>query len=85
VDFLVAVEGSVVPVEVKSGAAGRLRSLHLLLGTYPDCPAGLIFSCAPYSELPEQRLIFLPLYYAYSATGAHGAELLARIGSTTVG
>lgn len=64
VDFLIAGADGVRPVEVKSGAAGRLRSMHLFLDTYPDCPSGLVFSCASYSELPEQRLVFLPLYYA---------------------
>lgn len=67
VDFLVVVGGKIYPVEIKSGTSGRLRSLHLLLQTYPNCPAGYVFSMAPYSRLPEQKLIFLPLYYVYSA------------------
>jgi len=54
------------PVEIKSGASGRLKSLHLLLETYPNCPSGYVFSTMPYSELPKQKLIFLPLYYAYT-------------------
>lgn len=66
VDFLTVIDGNIVPIEVKSGAAGRLRSLHLLLKSYPNCPYGIIFSSAPYSELPEQKLKFLPLYYSYS-------------------
>ncbi len=65
VDYLVAVGGRIYPVEVKSQAAGRLRSLHMLLKQYPSCPSGHVFSCAPYSELPEQKLVFTPLYYAY--------------------
>jgi predicted AAA+ superfamily ATPase len=68
VDYLAVIDGNIIPIEVKSGAAGRLRSLHLLLKSYPNCPFGLVFSSAPYSELPEQKLKFLPLYYAYSAT-----------------
>jgi len=66
VDYLVVIDGRIIPVEVKSGAAGRLRSLHLLLNSFPNCPYGIVFSSAPYSELPEQRLKFYPLYYAYS-------------------
>jgi uncharacterized protein len=66
VDFLAVINGRIHPVEIKSGASGRLRSLHLLLETYPNCPSGYVFSSAPYSELPKQRLIFLPLYYAYA-------------------
>ncbi len=67
VDFLITVEGRIHPVEVKSGAAGRLKSLHLLLEHHPGCSHGLVFSCAPYAELLDQRLIFMPLYYAYGA------------------
>ncbi len=68
VDYLVVADGAVLPVEVKSGAAGRLRSLHLLLETHPNCPRGLVFSSRPYAELPEQKLLFLPLYFAFRAT-----------------
>ena len=68
VDYLIVVEGKIIPVEVKSGPAGRLRSLHALLNSFPDCPYGIVLSSAPYAELPEQKLKFLPIYYAYSAT-----------------
>ena len=64
VDFLVVVDGRICPVEVKSGPAGRLRSLRLLMDTYTNCRTGYVFSGAPYAELPEQKLVFLPLYYA---------------------
>lgn len=67
VDFLTVVSGQIRPVEVKGGAAGRLRSMHLLLGTYPGCAPGYVFSGAPYAELPEQKLVFIPLYCAYGA------------------
>ena len=68
VDFLIVTHGRIRPVEVKSGASGRLRSLHLLLESYPNCRPGYVFSCAPYAELPGQKLVFLPLYYAYCAS-----------------
>ena len=64
VDFLAVVDGQICPVEVKSGSAGRLRSLHLLMDTYPNCRTGYVLSCAPYAEVPDQKLVFLPLYYA---------------------
>ena len=35
VDYLISVRGRIHPVEVKSGASGRLRSLHLLLDSLP--------------------------------------------------
>jgi len=66
VDYLLAKKGRTIPVEVKSGPAGRLKSLHRFLNQYRDSPLGYVLSCAPYTELPQQKLIFLPLYYAYS-------------------
>jgi uncharacterized protein len=66
VDFLIVRNGRIFPVEIKSGASGRLRSMHLLLTTYANCPQGYVFSGAPYSELAAQKLVFLPLYYAYT-------------------
>ncbi len=69
VDYLAVVDGSIVPIEVKSGAAGCLRSLHLLLQTYPRIPFGVVLSSRPYSELQDQRLKFIPMYYACSLTG----------------
>jgi predicted AAA+ superfamily ATPase len=66
IDYLSTLGGRIVPIEVKSGPSGRLRSLHLLLERYPQCAPGLVLSEAAYAELPDQRLIFLPLYYAGS-------------------
>lgn len=62
IDYLVVRNGKIYPVEVKSGAAGALRSLHLMLQTYPDSPAGIVLSSRDYDVLPAQKLIFLPLY-----------------------
>jgi len=68
VDYLAVIDGKIIPVEVKSGPSGRLRSLHLLLDTFQNCPFGVIFSSAPFSELEKQKLKFIPLYYVYSMT-----------------
>jgi len=62
VDYLVVREGKIYPVEVKSGAGGSLRSLHLMLEKYPNCPQGLVLYSGPYRNLPEQKLVLLPLY-----------------------
>jgi predicted AAA+ superfamily ATPase len=66
VDYLVDDGRRIVPVEVKSGSAGRLRSLHLLMDAYPGAAPGVVISGRPYAELPEQRLVFAPLYFAAS-------------------
>lgn len=64
VDFLLENKGEIIPLEVKSGAAGRLKSLHLLLKSYPNIAQGYVLSQKSYSVLPEQKLTFLPLYAA---------------------
>lgn len=69
VDYLAVVAGKIHPVEVKSGASGSLRSLHLFLATYPECSKAMVFSDRPYADLPEQKMTFLPLYSAFAATG----------------
>jgi len=62
IDFLVAGNGVIHPVEVKSGPAGKLRSMHMILKDYPNCPSGFVLYSGKYSRLPEQRICFLPLY-----------------------
>ncbi len=66
VDFVLGAEGAVQPVEVKAGAAGRLRSLHQLLKDHPSARDGAVLSSAPFGSLPEQRLRFVPIYFAGS-------------------
>jgi predicted AAA+ superfamily ATPase len=70
IDYLAVRGGEIYPVEVKSGAAGALRSLHLMLQTYPACPAGIVLSARTYDRLPEQKLIFMPLYSAATLAGS---------------
>ena len=69
VDFLAVIDGALQGIEVKSGPSGALKSLHLLLKTFPNVCLGSVFQAAPFAELPPQRLRFLPLYAAWSATG----------------
>jgi uncharacterized protein len=64
VDYLLQNGARILPIEVKSGSAGRLKSLHLLLKAFPDIPKACVLSQRPYSELLEQKLVFQPLYTA---------------------
>ena len=66
VDYLVIKDGKIIPVEVKSSASGRLRSLHMILKSYKNISEGNVFSSAEFSRLPEQKLTFIPIYYVYS-------------------
>ena len=65
VDYLIDINGKIFPIEVKSGPSGKLRGLHLFLATYSECLKGYVLSSANYTSLPEQKLEFIPLYYAY--------------------
>ena len=73
VDYVARLGELVRPVEVKSGPAGRLRSMHLLLAQHPEAAPGIVLSTAPYAELPEQSLLFIPLYFAGSLGRLPGA------------
>jgi len=64
VDYLTVRKGNIYPVEVKSGTSGRLKSLHLMLEKYKNCPQGFVLYSGTYKELPQQKLTFLPLYCA---------------------
>jgi len=64
VDYVANINGKIFPIEVKSGSSGSLKSLHLALQTFSNCPKGLVFSTREFSQIPEQKLMFLPLYYA---------------------
>lgn len=64
VDYLVVQDGRIHPLEVKSGTGGQLRSLHMALNSYPACGDGLVLYSGPYGCQPEQRIRFIPLYYA---------------------
>jgi predicted AAA+ superfamily ATPase len=68
VDYLAVLNGRIHPVEVKSGAAGSLKSLHLFLASYPESGKAFVFSDRPYADLPEQKITFLPLYSAFAST-----------------
>ena len=75
IDYLMVVNGKIYPVEVKSGSSGRLKSLHLFLKTYQNCPKGIVLSSRPYGETPDERISFIPLYYVFSATGGKAKEM----------
>jgi len=59
VDYLIPHLGKAIPVEVKSGKTGRLRSMHLFLEKY-SCLMGLRISQQPYNQTPP--ILSLPFY-----------------------
>lgn len=66
-DYLIEKNGEIIAVEVKSGSSGSLKSLHLLLNTYPNIKNAYVFSDAQFGAIPEQKLSFVPLYFVASA------------------
>ncbi len=75
VDFLVVSKGQIFPVEVKSGSGGSLRSLHMMLQKYPNCPKGLVLYSGEYKDLPEQKIVFFPLYSVASLGDRRSASI----------
>ncbi len=71
VDYLIVNNGEICPVEVKSGTSGKLRSMHQLLKGYPNVKQGYVLSSTPYGRIPEQKLTFLPLYYAWNLSSGN--------------
>lgn len=64
VDYLIEKNTEIIPIEVKSGKSGRLKSLHLLLNAYDNIKMAHVFTEDKYGELPEQKLKFYPLFCA---------------------
>lgn len=60
IDYLTAIHGRVVPVEVKATAFGHLKSLHLFLSTYPSVPIGLKVSEQNFAR--SGKIVSVPLY-----------------------
>lgn len=68
VDFLIQREDKINPVEVKSGKGGSLKSLHLMLETYPGCGRGIVLYGGGFGKLSDKKIDFWPLYYAFQLT-----------------
>ncbi|MEA3504364.1 MAG: DUF4143 domain-containing protein, partial [Bacteroidota bacterium] len=62
IDYLIEKNGEIIPIEVKSGASGSLKSLHLLLNTFKNIKISYVFTNNKYGEIPEQKIKFFPLY-----------------------
>ena len=59
VDYLIEIEGTPFPVEVKSGARGSLKSMRLFLDEYPKTPVGIRYSMHELSYFDE--ILSIPL------------------------
>ena len=73
-DYMVEKAGKIIPIEVKSGKGGSLKSLHLLLDTYPNVNEAFVFSDSHYGKIDEQKISFIPLYFTASAVSNKTVE-----------
>ncbi len=58
-DYLIQKEGDVIPVEVKSGPTGRMKSMHMFMEKY-QVKQGIKISQAPYDS--DNQIVSIPLY-----------------------
>ena len=68
VDFIAVVNGIIKPIEVKSGSAGKLKSLHLLLDSYPTCGRAIVLNDGKFGFDAEYKIDYIPLYFTASST-----------------
>jgi len=60
IDYLISKRNKVIPVEVKSGTGGTLKSMHLFLEEHPNSPYGIRYSMQNYSVF--EKIHSYPLY-----------------------
>ncbi len=60
VDYIVAMKGEIIPIEVKAGVTGNLKSLHAFLNTHGDSKMGVRFSLRNIEK--HGSIVCLPLY-----------------------
>jgi predicted AAA+ superfamily ATPase len=65
VDYTTAVNGQVIPIEVKSGQTGSLKSIQVFLEKKKNSPYGIQFSQRNY--FMDKKIKQYPLYAIYSA------------------
>ena len=66
VDYLYVKNGRIFPIEVKSGPAGKLKSLHIFLDEHPNVEKGYVMSPALFEKQTAAKLLFMPVYTRFS-------------------
>jgi len=69
-DYVWISDHQIYPIEVKDGPSGKLRSLHLYRSTWHPS-LSLVFHGGPSHVLKDEKIFFLPLYFA-GAFAEHG-------------
>ncbi|MCK5807511.1 ATP-binding protein [bacterium] len=66
-DYIDTIGGKVVPIEVKSGTVGTLKSMHLFLDNKKESKFGVHFSMRNFSH--TETIYSIPLYAAWKMFG----------------
>lgn len=64
-DYLIQIEGQIIPIEVKSDKGGHLKSMHMFLNSHSQVPFGIRLSLHNYSV--HQNIYSYPLYAVAAA------------------
>ncbi len=60
IDYIHSDKGNIIPIEVKSGTTGTLKSMHIFLDSKKHAPFGIQFSKQNFNQ--EKRIRQFPLY-----------------------
>lgn len=64
VDLVIVRNGEIIPIEIKAGKSGSLKSMNVLLEKHPNVHQAYVFSQARYGV--EDKIHYIPLYFAGS-------------------
>ncbi len=62
IDFVIVENGKIIPIEVKAGTKGALKSLHYLLSQQTHLEKAVVFSQA--KQGVEGNILFVPIFFA---------------------
>ncbi len=77
IDYLIQVDSTIIPIEVKSGMGSTLKSMQSFLASHPNSPYGIRFSINNYSEYLNIHSI--PLYAIIQVLSKKNPELKKAI------
>ncbi len=66
IDYLIIKDGEIFPVEVKSGPAGKLKSMHIFLDEHPHSRHGYVMSPVAFQQQKVNKLVFAPVYARFN-------------------
>jgi predicted AAA+ superfamily ATPase len=74
IDYLMVKDENIIPVEIKSGATGHMKSMHIFIKTF-NSDLGLKISQANYDMDVRNRILSIPFY---SIEGIINGDLIEK-------